>query len=132
MESLFSQLSLLANEALNDKNFDPSRIEQLLALFEHEAYNSLSTTEAERKKTAEEAEAEMKEAEAYLNSLLDDATGEFHRSCEEVERSSEMERVIGSGAGRASEQYMDAALASAMASMKSAVDGAKLSKVHPN
>ncbi|ONK61393.1 uncharacterized protein A4U43_C08F29440 [Asparagus officinalis] len=132
MESLLSQLSLLANEALNDKNFDPSRIEQLLALFEYEARNSLSTVEAEHQKTAEEAEAEMKEAEAYLNSQLDDATDEFHRSCEEVERSSEMGRVIGSGVGRASDKYMDAALASAMASMKSAVDGAKLSKVHPN
>ena len=90
----------------------------------------------------------MKEAEGYLNSLLDAAMGDFNRSYDEIERSSEKElrglvgsadaaqrmgQAVVSAAGGASEKYMDGALGSAMATVKSAfAAAAKINKVHPS
>ncbi|KAI0492698.1 hypothetical protein KFK09_026974 [Dendrobium nobile] len=107
MEALFSQLSVLANDALDNKDFNPSRIEELLQLFELEAGASLAAAEAEHLKSAGKAEAAMKEAENQLNSILDAATEDFPSYSAKVD----------SAAG-ASENYMEAALAAAMATMK--------------
>ncbi|RWW84355.1 hypothetical protein BHE74_00007042 [Ensete ventricosum] len=66
MEALFSQLAFLADQALDDKNFDPSKIEQLLCLFEQETYASWAAAEAEHLKAADDAEEAMKDAENQL------------------------------------------------------------------
>ena len=118
MDALFSQLSILANDALDNKDFNPSRIEELLQLFEYEARASLAAAEAEHQKAARKAEAAMKEAEDQLNSILDSASKDFR--CSSVKADS---------AAAASEKYMEAALASAMAAMKFAFAS---SKIHPS
>ncbi|KAG0455346.1 hypothetical protein HPP92_024638 [Vanilla planifolia] len=110
MEDLFSQLSIIANEALDNEDFDPSRIEELLLLFEQEARASLAAAEEEHMKAAREAEAAMREAEAELDSLLDSSTQEFLLTSS----------ALADAVSNASERYMDAALASAMATMNAA------------
>ncbi|WOL08801.1 hypothetical protein Cni_G17554 [Canna indica] len=143
MEALFSQLSFLANQALDDKNFDPSKIEELLALFEQEAYGSWAAADAEHRKAADDAKVSMKEAEDYLDSLMEAAMADFRSSYDAADRTaaaelSSLERTadatqkvaksLGSAATGASKKYMDAAMAAAVAAMKSAFAS---SKVHP-
>ena len=123
-------------------------MERLLGLFEREALSSWSAAEAEHRREEQEAESWMKEAEGYLNSLLDAAMGDFNRSYDEIERSSEKElrglvgsadaaqrmgQAVASAARGASEKYTDTALGSAMATVKSAfAAAAKINKVHPS
>ncbi|XP_008779130.1 uncharacterized protein LOC103698860 [Phoenix dactylifera] len=144
MEALFSQFSFLANQALHDKNFDPARIEELLDLFEQEAYASWSSVEAEHQKAAQDAMNSLKEAEDYLDSIMEAAMAEFRQSYDAAEKSSKEElsslvhaadaaRKMGQSLGAAtagsSEKYLEAGLSSATVTMKSAC---ATSKVHPS
>ncbi|CAL9123009.1 unnamed protein product [Musa acuminata var. zebrina] len=143
MEALFSQLAFLADQALDDKNFDPSKIEQLLCLFEQETYASWAAAEAEHLKAVDDAEDAMKDAENQLESLMEAAMADFSRfndaadvsAAEELsslERAADATRKVGKSLGAAtaiaSKRYMDAAMASAMAAMRAAFAS---SKVHP-
>ncbi|KAI8028368.1 hypothetical protein LOK49_LG02G02862 [Camellia lanceoleosa] len=91
----------------------------------------------------------MKAAEDYLDSVMESAMGEFRRFEEEIESKSkgEMKSLVQDGesarkAGKstekaatiASKKYVEAALNSASASMKSAWKGlsANANKVHPS
>lgn len=154
MEALLSQFSLLANEACQDKNFDPSRIEELMKLFEQEAYNSWAAMEVSANMEAEDAEIAMRGAEDYLNSLMNSAMDDFESFNKEMNRESkaEMEKFVrtaeatkkaGESLGNAmtigAKKYIDAALLSATASMKKTSAGmgwggglSKTSKVHPS
>lgn len=144
MEALFSELSLLANQALVDENFDPTKIEELLGLFEQEAYASWSSVETEHQKAAQDATNSLKEAEDYLDSIMEAAMAEFWNSYDATEKASKEElsnlvhaadatwkmgQSLGAAVAGASEKYLDAAVPSAMATMKSAF---ATSKVHPS
>ncbi|OVA10421.1 hypothetical protein BVC80_917g31 [Macleaya cordata] len=150
MEALLSQFSLLSNQALKDKNFDPSKIEDLMKLYEIEAYNSWAAMETQLQKEVEEAEISMKDAEIHLNSVMENAMEEFRCFEEELNRTAKAEldsllrladgakkmgNSMENAATLASKKYMEAALASAKASMKSAWKGLSFNppnKVHPS
>lgn len=147
MEDLIAQFSFLSNQALEDKSFDPSTIEDLMKLFEIEAYNSWAAVELQQQQELEEAETSMQEAEDYLDSVMESAMDEFRRFEEEMERMSKdeldglvktaenarkMGRFMENAATLASKRYIEAALNSATASMKSAWKGISTNKVHPS
>ena len=147
MEALFSQFTFLSDQALQDKNFDPSTIEDLMKLFEIESYKAWAAMELEQQKEAEEAEEDMEQAEEYLDSVMESAMDEFRRFEEEMERMcrDEMESLVETAekarrmgnlmekaASIASKKYIEAAVNSATASMKSAWKGLSSGKVHPS
>lgn len=149
MEALISHFTILSDQALTDKNFDPSTIEDLLRLFELESYKSWAANELDLDNELTEAENSMKEAEDELESAMESAMEEFRRFEEEMERESNKELQgllsIGESARRlgktmekaaniASNKYVEAALNSATASMRSAMKkvGSKSKKVHPS
>ncbi|KAJ1435006.1 hypothetical protein SESBI_05375 [Sesbania bispinosa] len=147
MEALLSQFTFLSDQALQDKNFDPSTIEDLMKLFEIESYKAWAAAELEQEKEVEEAESAMQEAENYLDSVMESAMDEFRRFEQEMERMSkaEMESLVQTAEGArkmgnlmekaasiASKRYIEAALNSATASMKSAWKGLSSGKVHPS
>lgn len=147
MEALLSQFTFLSDQALQDKNFDPSTIEDLMKLFEIESYKAWANAELEQEKEVEEAEVEMQQAEDYLDSVMESAMDEFRRFEEEFEMMSkaEMESLVETAesarkmgglmekaASIASKRYIEAALNSATASMKSAWKGISSGKVHPS
>ncbi|KAL5704291.1 hypothetical protein ACHQM5_022739 [Ranunculus cassubicifolius] len=151
MEALLSQFSFLSNQALHDKNFDPSTIEDLMKFFEVEAYNSWANMEAELQKEVQEAEISMEEAENYLDSVMESAMEEFRMFEEEMNRTEKAEydsliqvsdnaRKMGksmeSAATMAAKKYMEAAVHSATSSMKAAwkkgLSSSKPSKIHPS
>ncbi|XP_021891580.1 uncharacterized protein LOC110809911 [Carica papaya] len=147
MEALISQFTFLSDQALHDKNFDPSAIEDLMKLFEIEAYRSWAALELEQEKEAHEAQISLQEAEEHLDSAMEAAMDEFRRFEEEMERlcKAEMESLVETGekarkmgdfmekaATIASKKYMEAALSSATASMKAAFKGISSRKVHPS
>ncbi|KAL6329395.1 hypothetical protein AAG906_017710 [Vitis piasezkii] len=135
MEALLSQFTFLSNQALSDKNFDPSTIEELMKLFELEAYKSWASLELEQQKEVEEAEISMKEAEAYLDSVMDSAMEEFRLFEEELERTSKAEYdslLMEKAATIASKKYIEAAMNSATSTMKMAWKGISSKKVHPS
>ena len=147
MEALLSQFTFLSNQALSDKNFDPSTIEELMKLFELEAYKSWASLELEQQKEVEEAEISMKEAEAYLDSVMDSAMEEFRLFEEELERTSKAEydslvqtadnarkmgKLMEKAATIASKKYIEAAMNSATSTMKMAWKGISSKKVHPS
>lgn len=155
MEALLSQFTLLANEACQDKNFDPSQIEDLMKLFEQEAYNSWAAMDAGVNVEYEDAQISMREAENYLDSFMNSAMKEFENSNKELNQKSEAElqklvstaeatKKVGESIGHAmtigAKKYMDAALLAATASMKKTSAGlgwgggglSKTSKVHPS
>lgn len=147
MEDLIAQFGFLSNQALEDKSFDPSTIEDLMKLFEIEAYKSWAAVELQQQQEVEEAEASMQEAEDYLDSVMESAMDEFRRFEEEMERMSKdeldglvntaesarkMGRFMENAATLASKRYIEAALNSATASMKSAWKGISTNKVHPS
>ncbi|KAJ0981063.1 hypothetical protein J5N97_009318 [Dioscorea zingiberensis] len=132
METLFYELSILANKALEDNHLDPSKIEDLMALFEQEAYISSCTSSSYSNTT------DMTRPENLLNSLMDDAMDEYRCCCAEAERycQEELSRALkaadaakklghsfgaaaASSASSVSKKYIDAARASAVAIMKS-------------
>ncbi|MED6206986.1 hypothetical protein PIB30_031662 [Stylosanthes scabra] len=84
------------NHALQDKNFDPSTIEDLMKLFEIESYKAWAAAELEQQKEVEEAEVSMQEAEDYLDSVMESAMDEFRGFEEELESMSkaEMESLV--------------------------------------
>lgn len=148
MDALFTQFTFLSDQALHDKNFDPAVIEDdLMRLFELEAYKSWADAELEHLAGAAAAEAEVDWAEAYLDSVMEDAMEEFRRFEEEMDRMAkeEMESLVETGerarrmgslmekaATMASKKYIEAAVNSATASMKSAWKGISSHKVHPH
>ncbi|KAJ7968076.1 Maternal effect embryo arrest [Quillaja saponaria] len=147
MEALLSQFSFLSDQALQDESFDPSTIEDLMKLFEIEAYKSWAAVELEQQKEAEEAEVAMEQAEDYLDSVMESAMDEFHRFEEELERMSKAEmdslvetaesarkmgKLMEKSATIASKRYIEAALNAATASMKTAWKGISSSRVHPS
>ncbi|KAL9234753.1 hypothetical protein vseg_009584 [Gypsophila vaccaria] len=157
MEDLIAQFSMLSNQALLDKNFDPSNIDDMMKLFEVEAYRSWAGMELECEAEAESAEKAMEEAEQELNSAMDSAMEEFRRleentmvkeavdECNYLEKeamdeyyslvgaaeaSRKMAKSVEAAASVASNKYVEAALLSATNSMKSAWK--KAIKVHPS
>ncbi|KAJ6749344.1 hypothetical protein OIU85_000037 [Salix viminalis] len=147
MEALLYQFTLLSNQAFQDKNFDPSSTDDVMKLFEIEAYKSWAAMELEQEKEVEEAEVAVQEAEDYLESDMESAMDEFRRFEEEMERMarSELEsleragegarkmgNLLGKAATIASKKYMEAALNSATASMKTAWKELSSKKVHPS
>lgn len=147
MESLFSEFTLLSSQALSDKNFDPFAIEDLMKLFEVEAYKSWAAMELHLQQEAEDAEFGLQEAEDELNSAMEAAMEEFRLFEEEMERmekaelssleaTAERERRMGKlmekAATVASKRYIEAAMNSAAAAMRSAWKGISSNRVHPS
>lgn len=149
MEALIYQFTLLSDQALQDKNFDPSTIEDLMKLFELESYKAWAAMELEQEKEVQEAEKYMEEAEDYLDSVMESAMEEFRQFEEEMNRTSKAEydslvnvaesaRKMGKSLERAatnaSKKYIEAAMNSATASMKSAMKALSFNpkKVHPS
>ncbi|XWS62524.1 hypothetical protein CRYUN_Cryun06bG0018800 [Craigia yunnanensis] len=147
MEALISQFTFLSDQALQDKNFDPSTIEDLMKLFEIESYNAWAAMELEQEKEVKEAEITMHQAEDYLDSVMESAMDEFRRFEEEMERMSKAElnaleetaekarkmgKLMEKAATIASKKYIEAAVNSATASMKSAWKGLSSKKIHPS
>ncbi|CAL8998062.1 unnamed protein product, partial [Prunus brigantina] len=143
MEDLIAQFSFLSNQALQDKSFDPATIEDLMKLFEIEAYKSWAAVELEQQQEVEAAEVAMQEAEDYMDSVMESAMDEFRRFEEEMEAISKAEldslvataesarkmgKFMENAATIASKRYIEAALNSATASMKSAWKGISTSK----
>ncbi|KAF8404109.1 hypothetical protein HHK36_008989 [Tetracentron sinense] len=141
MEALLSQFTFLSDQALHDKNFDPAKIEDLMKLFELEVYKSWAAMELEHENAIEEAKNSMREAEDYLNSIMDSAMDDFRRFEEELESRSKAElqslvkvaetaKKMGNSMEKAatiaSKKYMEAAVHSATVSMKSARKGLSL------
>jgi phage-related protein len=147
MEALLYQFTLLSNQACQDKNYDPSSTDDLMKLFEIEAYKSWVAMELEQDMEVKEAEVAMQQAEDYLDSDMESAMDEFRRfevemermamsELESLERTAESARKMGNllekAATFASKKYMEAALNSATASMKTAWKGLSSKKVHPS
>lgn len=149
MEALISQFTFLSDQALQDKNFDPSTIEELMRFFEIESYKAWAAMELEQEKEVEEAETEMKETEDYLDSVMESAMEEFRRFEEEMnqtamaeysslvnvaEKARKMGKSMEKAATVASKKYIEAAVNSATASMKSAIKNlsSNSKKVHPS
>lgn len=149
MEALISQFTILSDQSLHDKNFDPATIEELMRLFEIESYNSWAAMELQHQYEVTEAENSLQEAEDYLDSAMEDAMEEFRRFEEEMEREANKElqgllsisesakrlgRSMEKAASYASSKYVEAALNSATASMRSAMKtvSSKSKKVHPS
>ncbi|CAK9151172.1 unnamed protein product [Ilex paraguariensis] len=149
MEALISQFTFLSDQALQDKNFDPSTIEDLMKLFEIEAYKAWAAVELEQEKEVKQAENSMKEAEDYLDSVMESAMEEFRRFEEDADRTTRIElkglvvvaenaRKMGksmeTAATIAAKKYIEAAVNSAGASMKSAMKAlsSNSKKVHPS
>ncbi|XAR55219.1 hypothetical protein NMG60_11035230 [Bertholletia excelsa] len=147
MDDLFSQFMFLSDQALHDKSFDPSTIEDLMKLFELEAYKAWAAMELDHEREVREAEYSMRDAEDYLDSVMESAMEEFRRFEEEMDREAKAELSslvqLGEAARRmgksmenaatfAAKKYIEAAMNSAGASMRSAWKGLSSKKVHPS
>ncbi|GFY94730.1 hypothetical protein Acr_10g0001150 [Actinidia rufa] len=147
MEDLFTQFIFLSDQAVGDKNFDPSTIQDLMKLFELESYKAWAAMELEQDNEVREAEASMREAEANLESAMDAAMDEFRRFEEELDREVKAElrglvqisdavwtmgKSMEKAATIASMKYIEAAMNSATASMRSAWKGISSKKIHPS
>ncbi|KAL3538558.1 hypothetical protein ACH5RR_001924 [Cinchona calisaya] len=149
MEALIYQFTFLSDLSLQDKSFDPSTIEDLMKLFELEAYKAWAAMELEQEKELEEAENHLQETEDYLDSVMESAMEEFRRFEEEMNRTAQVEydrlvsvaesaRKMGKSMEKAaylgSKKYFEAAVNSATASMKSAMKtlSNKSKKIHPS
>ncbi|CAM8965038.1 hypothetical protein QQ045_003679 [Rhodiola kirilowii] len=149
MEDLIAQFTIFSHQALTDKSFDPSTIEDLMKLFELESYKAWAAAELEHYEEAEQAEISLQNAEEYLDSVMESAMDEFTRFEEEFDRMAmaEMKSLeeMGESARRfgnimetsayvASKKYVEATATSAASTMKSAFRGIKKSsgkKIHP-
>ncbi|KAM7474622.1 hypothetical protein LguiB_021865 [Lonicera macranthoides] len=147
MEALIYQFTLLSDQALTDKSFDPSSIENLLCFFDVESYKAWAAMELEHDHELHQAQTAMDEAEQYLDSAMDEAMAEFdrfeaemNRECEtelnglirQAEGAKKMGNALEKAATFASKKYIEAALNSAGASMRSAMKGISSKKVHPS
>ncbi|GAB4848148.1 hypothetical protein Ancab_002814 [Ancistrocladus abbreviatus] len=125
MDDLISQFSFLSDQALQDKNFDPSTIEDLIKLFEIEACKAWAAVEQECTEEEEEAQNSMSEVEDYLDTVMESAMEEFRRFAQAELNSlvqlGEAARTMGKSMEKAatvaSKKYVEAALNSATASM---------------
>lgn len=148
METLIPQFTFFSDQPLHNTPFDPSTIDDLTRLFEIEAYKSWAAAELEGEKEEEEAEASLQKAEGVdLGLTMESAMEEFRRFEEEMERmckveldslvrTAEIARKMGNlmekAASVASKKYIEAAMNSAAASVKSAWKGISTNKVHPH
>ncbi|KAE8672902.1 transmembrane emp24 domain-containing protein p24delta3-like [Hibiscus syriacus] len=136
MEALLSQFTFLSDQALRDKNFDPSAMEDLVKLFEIDSYKAWAATELENEEQAKQPEITVQEAEEYLDSVMETAMDEFRRFEEEMERDSRDELDAAEEARRMGNLMEKVAtIASKLyteASMKSAFKGLSTNKVHPS
>ncbi|XP_057806211.1 uncharacterized protein LOC131021139 [Salvia miltiorrhiza] len=149
MEALFSEFTLLSDQALCDRSFDPSTIEHLMKLFEVEAYKEWAQLELESRNEAQSADDCVEEAEDYLDSVMESAMAEFRQFEEEMNQTCKAEydslvgvadaarkmgKTLEKAATFASNKYIDAAVSSAAASMRSAVRAVTSAskKVHPS
>ncbi|XP_073064186.1 uncharacterized protein [Primulina eburnea] len=146
MEAFFSEFAFLSNQALEDKNFDPSTVEDLMKLFELEAYKAWASQELDQEEEVAQSESCIKESEEYLVSAMDEAMAEFHRFEEEMDslckseyssliNLAECARKLGKNMEKAADfaatKYIEAAVGSAVASMKSAAKALSGNKIHP-
>ncbi|KAE8670201.1 transmembrane emp24 domain-containing protein p24delta3-like [Hibiscus syriacus] len=143
MEALLSQFTFLSDQALRDKNFDPSAMEDLMKLFEIESYKAWAAT-LEHEDQSTQAEITMQEAEKYLDSVMETAMDDFRRFEEETERdlrvdeldaadeARRMGNLMEKGATIASKLYIEAAVNSAIAAVNYAFKGLSTYKVHPS
>ncbi|KAK8483013.1 hypothetical protein V6N11_007400 [Hibiscus sabdariffa] len=147
MEALLSEFSFLSDQALEDKKLDPSTIVDLMKLFEIESYKAWAAMELEQEKQMKEAETSMQQAEDFLDSVMEEAMDEYRRFEEEMEgmckaelkglentaeKASKMGNLMEKAATAASKKYIEAALNSASATVKSAWKGLSSKKVHPS
>jgi len=150
MEDLMYQFNWLSPQFAfhHNTNFNPSLIEDdLLKLFEIEAYRSWANLELACKVETEETQKAMEEAEQEINSAVESAMDEFQRFAEEFEREAmaeynslvstaeaawKMGKSLEKAATNASKKYIEAALNSATNSMRSAWKGVSSRKVHPH
>ncbi|KAE8706627.1 transmembrane emp24 domain-containing protein p24delta3-like [Hibiscus syriacus] len=86
MEALLSQFTFLSDQALQDKNFDPSAIEDLMKLFETESYQAWTAMELEHQEQLKQAEITMQEAEDYLDSVMERSSGGSRRKWNAIPR----------------------------------------------
>ncbi|XP_066369851.1 uncharacterized protein [Miscanthus floridulus] len=70
MDALFEQLSVLADMALDDRGFDPARLDGILAVFESEARASWAAAEAEHEAVARATETAAEVAEGHLDAVM--------------------------------------------------------------
>ncbi|KAL8553231.1 hypothetical protein ACS0TY_001764 [Phlomoides rotata] len=77
MEALFPEFTFLSDEALRDRSFDPSTIEDLMKLFEIEAYKAWANLELESQIEAQDVVNYMEESEDYLDSVMESAMAKF-------------------------------------------------------
>ncbi|XP_073272418.1 uncharacterized protein [Primulina huaijiensis] len=144
MEALFSEFAFLSDQALQDKNFDPSTIEDLMKLFELESYKAWASQELDQGNELAQSESYIKESEEYLDSAM----AEFDRFEEEMDTLCKSEysslinvadsaRKLGKNMEKAADfaatKYIKAAVGSATASMKSAAKAISnnSNKIHP-
>ncbi|KAJ8420645.1 hypothetical protein Cgig2_031997 [Carnegiea gigantea] len=148
MEDLMYQFNWLSPQLAfqHNNNFNPSVIEDdLLKLFEIEAYRSWANLELACQIETEETHNAMDEAEQEINSAMDEAEqemnsamDEFQRFAEELEREAmaeyhslvstaeaawKMGKALEKAATIASKKYIEAALNSATTSLRSAWKG---------
>lgn len=145
MEDLIAQFTFLSDQALHDKSYDPTGIEDLMKLFEVESYKSWAAMELSCTEQTGEAQNSIDEAEDCLESS---AMEEFPRFEEERTSSTELKRLLQTSNAAhkvgcsmekadiiASEKCVGATTSSAVASMRSALKGLSSStsqKVHPS
>ncbi|KAI4296250.1 hypothetical protein L6164_036223 [Bauhinia variegata] len=136
MEALLSEFTFLSEQALQDKNFDPSAIEDLMKLFEIESYRAWAAMELEQPKDMEVAEDATQQPEDYLDTVMESAMDEFRRFEEELEKISrpEMNSLVETAETTSivAENHIEVALNSASASVKPAWKGLASGKVHPS
>lgn len=157
MEDLFTFFS----DEHHTSIVDPSAIEHLVQLFEVEAYKAWAAaelnyeTDSAVKETEKETETQQPLIKAnndddkyfQFESAMESAMEEFRRFEEEMERlaSTELSSLVRAGeaakklgnlmekaASFASKKYVEAAMNSAVASMRSAWRGIYSQKVHPS
>ncbi|XP_073147908.1 uncharacterized protein [Henckelia pumila] len=148
MEALFSEFAFLSDEAVRDKNFDPSAIDDLMKLFELEAYKAWASQELDQVSELARSESQVKESEEEMDSAMEEAMAEFRRFEEEMDslckseyddliNVAEWARKLGKGMEKAADfaatKYIEAAVGSAAASMKSAAKAisSNCNKIHP-
>ncbi|CAM0913858.1 unnamed protein product [Alopecurus aequalis] len=80
MDALFEQLSVVADMALEGRDFDPAQLAGVLALFDAEAHASWAAAEAEHEAVARDTEAAVVTAQGHL-----DAVGTYRGSSGEAD-----------------------------------------------
>ncbi|ERN17361.1 hypothetical protein AMTR_s00037p00156620 [Amborella trichopoda] len=114
MDELLSKLSELAKQALEDKNFDPAKLEALMAAFGAEADACWAAADATADLALERAHASMREAEAELNAVLCGTVELAEKDLEQLARAGQAAEATGKYLGvtaeMAARQYAEAAL----------------------